>query len=325
MIYPFPIFDSIPRRPAFRHAPVVLLALLFITASCGIVWAAEVSVDCNSKHKKSNSIAETLAQLNKAEENIVHVSGTCNEYVLIDSFRRLSLLGDPGATINVPGAPDEDDALDIYNSGYITISGFTINGALGEGVVCAASKQCDFINNTIQGAIGHGVSFWGGSGGYLDAVTIQDNGFSGVVIGRGSRAQIRNTTIRNNAGGINVATGSGLYLEKPPTGEIVTIENNRINNSGLLVDQNSTAAISPGSTIINSVGQGVVVKNGSVLTIAGNITINAGTKGAVTIGDLSLVTFGADDILTGGTPVVNCAGKYSVATGLPSGVTTNCP
>ena len=79
--------------------PLALGILLFSTT-----WAAATTafiVNCD----KGQSLNATLAKTNKFSPATVVLTGTCNEYVVVDGFDNLTLTGEQGATIQQPNTP----------------------------------------------------------------------------------------------------------------------------------------------------------------------------------------------------------------------------
>ena len=61
------------------------------------------TVDCGA----GQSLTLTLATLTKLQTATVTVKGTCTEYVLVDGFNNLTLVGAPGATLQQPNEPPQ--------------------------------------------------------------------------------------------------------------------------------------------------------------------------------------------------------------------------
>ncbi len=102
----------------------LLLPLVAMFGICAVAQAAIVNVNCNAN--KNNSINVALGKLNKRGPNTVRVSGNCNEAVVIDGFDRLTLEGNPTATINDPTpSPDPDledtTVVDIQDSDHVNL------------------------------------------------------------------------------------------------------------------------------------------------------------------------------------------------------------
>ncbi|MBZ5542108.1 MAG: right-handed parallel beta-helix repeat-containing protein [Acidobacteriia bacterium] len=310
-----------------RRVAVLLAAAFWLLLSSGLAQGADIKVDCSNAKAKVNTITGALAQLSKTAENTIHVSGTCNESVWIEHFESLNLLANPGASINdpTPSLQDENDVIDIYDSGSVTVDGFTINGGV-YGVACIRTRFCYVRNTTVQGASESGVIATGSSNLYLEADTIQDNTWAGVEASRAPILRIMGGTIQHNDTGVSISAGSTLTLSKSMSGDALTIKDNT--SAGVAADTNSTVTLWAGTTTISSNGEvGISLKAGSVADIRGGNTIAGGATGAVFVGDLSLARFGPGNTVTGGPPAVNCTGKYPVAIGLENlpGIETNCP
>jgi len=75
------------------------LIVIFAAAFCTSAQAADLKVNCNGTGALS-TINSALKLLNPIGPNTVTVSGACHENVLIQSFDRLTLTANPGASIN---------------------------------------------------------------------------------------------------------------------------------------------------------------------------------------------------------------------------------
>ncbi len=194
----------------------------------------------------------------------ITVSGTCSEYVQIDEFENLQLLGTPGTTILDPGTMPEP-VLNFNQCENATVEGFTIRGV---------DQDVDLVrvfnNSDVQ---------------FYDC-TIERGG-SGMFISHSSRATIIRSILQDNGNGIRVASTSNLVIgdvNLQPTPSIVQ----RSTVNGISVDSNAQAGIW-GNTIIRdnggtglnilgararlccSLGQRQIVNNGS------GVLLNQGT------------------------------------------------
>ena len=130
---------------SFLTAGVLLLVLPVFA-----VQAATTSVKCDKK-----SLAGAIDRLDKAEPNIVNITGDCNEDIVVSGHKDLKLIGHDGASITATVYDDDPDlglvnsttALAIENS-KVTLQGLTINGGY-HGVECFTSSDCIFRDVTI--------------------------------------------------------------------------------------------------------------------------------------------------------------------------------
>ena len=97
--------------------------LLFST-----IWAVAAptpNVNCDN----GQSLNATLVKMNKFSPATVVFTGTCNEYVVVDGFENLTLMGVQGATIQQPNTPPPTNpayVLSVKESRSVTFSGFAV-------------------------------------------------------------------------------------------------------------------------------------------------------------------------------------------------------
>lgn len=291
----------------------VCLLLLVATPSA---YAADVTVDCNNP-KKNNSINAALATLNKHGPNTIHVSGTCNENVIIEGFYQLTLVANPGATINdpTPSDPANDDVIDIYDSHIVTVNGFTINGGSG-GIACFAYSSCVLLNNTVQGAADFAVIIGRQSAAELQGGTLQNSG-TGLAVIHGAEVVVFGTTIQNNQDvGVWVFVHSFFRMSNGGIGTN-TIRNNQ--NAGVRAETNSTVYANANAMNITANPVGIALAEASVarldwanITNTNSITDNG--KG-VDVGDSSFARVENVSMLRNSGGNVLCSGQFSNATG----------
>jgi hypothetical protein len=285
----------------------------------------DIDINCNLPHGHNRSINAVLAKLDPHRAWTLEVSGTCNENVTIQSFENITLIANPGASIN-DASGGTLDVLDVFDTHEFSLQGFTINGGLA-GVGCADYSLCRFSGNTIQGAAGDGLvvarsqaslqgdTLQSNAGRGLAAInsgvvlgigiTTQGNAAAGVIGNAGGHLTFLNLTSRNNGGhGIRVMNHSTLRL----------IDNTLIGNggSGVRIDGSSEALFDTNTT-------------GSVITGNGHSGVGAG--------DLSFALFAGTDQITGnnlfnpGGVDVFCGPQFSATRGALTNIgggTTNC-
>ena len=307
------------------HLPKALTLLLSVLFSIpGVTFAGQtaasggddqniaIAITCGDQ-PGNQSISGVLAHLDPTRPHTIRVSGTCKENVLIQSFDRLTLIANPGATIT-DASGGNTAVVDIEDSQRITLQGFTVNGG-ATGVVCGHHSFCHFKGNTIQGAV-------------------NGNDGSGVDVQETSQATFDGDVIQFNSGdGLDVADGSSDALVSG-----AKIQYN--GGDGIFVGLNSTLRVN-GTQIVGNSGGGVTIFNSSVVRFGagrnpanGNIiTHNAGP--GVLVRDVSFALFGpsgnmviANNTSTGGTGFdVDCEPKLSATRGATSNIgggTTNC-
>jgi parallel beta-helix repeat protein len=304
-------------------AVAVFLCALLLPA---VAQAANLKVNCSQTGESEDqprTITAALKRLNPIGPNTVTVSGACHENIAIQSFDRLTLIANPGASIN-DASGGNDFVIFISDSQRITIQAFTVSGG-GGGIACVSHSLCRFSGNTVQGSAGDGIEV-NSSHGELSGDTIQNHASRGLVVIFGGQAHAVQETIQNNgASGIRVTESS--YLSAVGN----TIRNNGF--FGIRVTDHSSALISD-SSITANVASGVGLESGSEGDFSSFVTGNTITGNAgngVSINDLSFANFVFGNNISGNTtqPDVACKPQFSAERGaLPTsnigGGTTNC-
>jgi hypothetical protein len=234
-------------------------------------------VNCNRGEK----ITKLLA---KAEPgDTIRVTGTCFERVIIKTDR-ITLDGQGEAILDGGGGPrvEFDGVVTIDGARGVTIQGFTVQNGPGEGILAR-----------------HGAAF------ILSNTTVQDNGFTGVVVTEGSTAELTDCRmLRNHSAGIDVYTQSsavlngtirindnllsGLDVNGTSIVEIrgAQVEAIRNGGSGLNAGSNSQLAIfdyagSRGSTLmLDANGEAGIALGDSVLNVFADRTTISATNSA---------------------------------------------
>ena len=307
-----------------RRRMLAWLALLCSTGLAQVAGAAELVVDCNDP-KKLNSINAALAQVGKQGPNIIRISGTCNEAVSIENFNQITLVGNPGASINDPTPAGPGFAVvDISSSDRVALRTLTVNGG-AIGVVCRYGATCRLEDVTVQGAE---TGAFLGSGSHmilLGNTVLQNNSILGLAVARGSSARTDplveggpGPMIRNNATGVTVVDNGTLDAIQ------LTVQGNSPGH-GISADLSGVVRLG-NATISGNAGHGVNLR-GSMLRVNGVVVIAGNGGSGVRVGNLSIARFLADQTITGnGQPDVNCASTTAVTqgTGNLGGGTTNC-
>lgn len=298
---------------------VLMLAAvcLFLFGGTCTGYAAGVEVTVNCDAKKNNSINAVLATLNKQGPNTIHVSGTCNESVIIDGFNDLTLLANPGASINdpTPSTTDDNDPLDISNSRVVSVQGFTINGGY-LGISCFGFSSCSLRNNTIQGAADSAVYIGRQSAAELFSDTLQNSNF-GLTVIHGAEAVLYGTTIQaNQDSGAHVSSHSFLRISNANRGfGFNTIQGNLV--AGVWAEFNSTVFVEPNAVNITAnLGPGFILFGASVLNVQGLGNSITNNQEGVDVGDSSFANISPSTAMIGNTNGdVQCSGQFSDATG----------
>jgi hypothetical protein len=277
------------------------------------------------------SINAALASLDPWADNTVNVYGACTENVDIESFDRLKLIAQNGASIT-DASGGTSAVLFINNSTGVTVQGFTINGnpnAQNEMIDCDTSN-CTFTRNTVQGGGYDGIDVNGAHAFFFND-TFQDLGTgpaqfvpaAGIFIGAGSEGFARGVIIQRVTGDGVKVNGGVLQLVSS------TVQNNTGN--GITVKLNGYAGIrNRNSTITGNGGDGIDVVSHSTLQLTStSITGNHGV--GILVKDLSFADFaeagpnvvknnlGSEDVL--------CSPKFPVTRGALTNIgggRTNC-
>lgn len=294
--------------------------LVIVSAFCSHARAADLKVNCNGTGVLS-TVSGALKLLNSQGPNSVTVSGACHENILIQSFDRLSLIANPGASITDASNGNLDVVL-IKDSQRISVTGFTINGGI-VGVGCHDGSLCRFSGNTIQGAQSYGLVV-NESRASLRGDVLQNNALRGLSVIDGGAVDASSITVQGNGDGV-VLNSAGYLVAYGGT----TIQNNQ--GFGVQAANNSNFRCFP-CTITGNGNDGVRLQGASKAifdTFFGINTITANQGAGVRLSDLSFAFFGPGDIVTGntgGTDVV-CGPQFSATRGAIrniGGATTNC-
>jgi hypothetical protein len=214
-----------------------------------------------------------------AAGDIISISGTCNENVLIrNEKQRLTLQNNGAATIN--GTNAAQPTLNIRGKG-ILVSGLTITGGR-DGIHVNRGSNAVIQNSTISGAARHGVLVDQLSFAVLTSNTIQNNvNGSGIVVSENSIARIGFNADSDGAASANTIQGNG--------------------RGGIVVSRTSSARIVGNNILSNTggidVGHGIQVVRLSQADVASN-TINSNTGSAVFTSQNGGVNLGEDNPTT---------------------------
>jgi hypothetical protein len=301
------------------------LCFLAICWTCPAAQGANVTVNCGAK--KNNSISAALAALVKSGPNTIQISGICNEAVTIDGMDRLTIIGDPTATINDPTPSSDPEVEDttviaIWDSDRIVVQGITVNGG-ATGIGCFWYSVCRLIGVQVHGALGEGVSYARSSGIVGDDTLIENNGGAGLSAVAGSNVLViplKTTTvptIRNNGSGIRVVDGSHLTMAG-------SIQDNT--GTGITAERGSNVRVF--GEVTGNGGRGLYLRSSTAAVTGATITGN--TTNGVVVANLSFATFTAGNTITSnGSPDIDCASTTAVTIGATSstntgGGTTDC-
>ncbi len=282
-----------------------------------------VYVDCSNPLAKVKTIAAGLSLLTDARPAVLFITGTCHEDVVIAGLDRVTLQGNPAATID-GGSDPSVGTVEISDSNDISLVNLTITGG-GEGVGCFGQSLCRLFQVTVQNSLADGIGVGNNCFlGLLDSV-IQNNSDVGILLGAGHVAFFGGVVSGNSSHGVIVGNGGSLGLGGGTVYADVSIQNNGGNGITAL---HSSVNLNPGMITGNS-GDGVSLQGESAINMIGStITSNLGHQ--VRIGDLSFARFTgylSNTVSGGNSPDVVCDPVYSTTRRFSnlSGTTTNCP
>lgn len=227
------------------------LLLLLLLAPVYTLQAAGTAVDCSKK-----SLQGEIDKFDKNVPNIVTISGTCTEDIVVDGFSDLTLVGTAGASITATVFDNLDQGNStlalLVNNSEVTVETLTINAG-SEGVACRNRSTCTIRNTIIQGG-------WNG-------MSFQDQS-AGDILG--------STTIQNSLGiGLGIFGASTVNMRSEPRGE------------GL------PAPIISGHGDGSGIGFGVLMLDGSFLR-TDDVTISGNDTGVFAIRDVNIKMFGGE-------------------------------
>ena len=283
-----------------------LFALATLLLSATSAFADQTrTVNCG----QGQSLNLTLATLVKFLPATITVQGTCTEYVLVQGFNDLTLIGAPGATLqqpNTPPPPIPSFVLSIKASSRVTVTGLavrslpSVTSSIGIG---GGSNQIRLQDVATDGS--NGISVYELSQVWLVRATVNaTSGFAGIAAFDKSDVHIvdgliehpansnfnsglfvgsahvtmQGMTIRDMQHGINIgSSGSVDLVDFDPTGGIDVIIDNRsgTNFHGAFVTDGSSLNLSSAALRINNAGQPYGGDTGAVFVSNGS-TLDAG-------------------------------------------------
>ena len=293
-------------RVFVRFSGLVGVSLAFLLVSTASATSTPaVTVNCNN----GQSLNGTLATLNKQTPHTVIVQGTCTEFVTVDGFEGLTLIGQSGATIQQPATNPQNNSyvLSVTGARGLVVSGLTVNSlsSILSGIgIGKGSSQVQLQNMNITGS--WGVFVYEESQVWLVHVNVtissgyaaiaaydksdvhivggllqrpSDGGFyAGVAVGSG-HVTMQGTTIRDMQQGINIGESGSVDLVDFDANEPVdvTIGNpSGTNQNGAIVSDGSSLNVAT-RLIIKNAGQTYGGNSGAVF-VTNNSTLNAGAN-----------------------------------------------
>jgi hypothetical protein len=285
--------------------------------------ANQIVVRCGSPNAKVHTITDALKLIGRVRPAVLLISGTCRENVAITSLDRVTLQGNPTATID-GGADPNVGTVEIADSQSILLSNLTITAG-GEGVGCFGQSLCRLNQVTIQNSLADGAAVGVRAHMQFADSVIQNNASVGLSIGAGSANFFGGSITGNADDGVSMSGGGFLGIAAGDLVPNVTISNN--SGNGITAGLHNSVTINS-ADIRGNAFDGISLQAGSSLRIAGSsVSSNGGHQ--IRIGDLSLARFGGLGNAVTGTnaPDVVCDPVFSATRNFANlaGTTTNCP
>jgi len=285
-----------------------LAALLF---SATPAFAGQTrTVNCDA----GQSLTLTLATLVKFLPATVTVKGTCTEYVLVDGFNNLTLVGAPGATLQQPSEPPTSAfVLSIEASRSVTVAGLAfrslpsvlssigIGGGSNEvlvrdvttdgsgGIFVYEASQVRLVRVTVNITSNY-AAIWAVDKSDVHIVDglLQrpaNSNFNAGIFASSGHVTMQGMTIRDMQQSINIDSGGDVDLEnfEPAAAGIDVIVDNPsgTNFNGALVSDSSSLNLGSAKLRISDAGQpyggdtgAVFITNGSTLNANANLVVS---------------------------------------------------
>ncbi len=248
----------------------VVLATLALSEEAVAVPGVKV-VNCNNGKTITNALSRAQPG------DTIRVKGTCHEKVTITTDR-ITLDGQGTATIDGGGGqPTEFDGVVTIDAVQgVTIKGFTIQHGPGEGIL-GLRGAAFAVRNT----------------------TVRENGFTGVVVGQSSTAELSDCSLHHNGNGMEVVTGSSAVFKGT-----IDITDNSVGG----LDINGTSIVEVRGAHVQASrngGFGVVAGSNSELSFFGyatsagsTLTVDANVRGGIALGDSLLEVLSENTTIT---------------------------
>ena len=292
-------------KAAARFGCSVGFVLVLSLASAAFGQSPSITVNCNN----GQSLNGTLAKLNKQTPHTVIVQGTCTEYISIDGFEDLTLIGRSGAVIQQPSTNPQNDAyvFAITGSRGVLVSGLTVNSlpSIFSGIgIAKGSSQVQLQNMTVTGSwgiviaeesqvwlTGANVTISAGyaavsafdksdvhiAGGLLQRPS-DNNFYVGLLVGSG-HVTMQGMTIRDMQDSIDIY-GSGsvdtVDVDTTQPSDVLIDNPSGTNTNGVLVSDSSSLNQGSARLLIRNAGQSYGSTSGAIF-VTSNSSLSAGT------------------------------------------------
>jgi len=285
------------------------LAVLLFSATSTFAFQTR-TVNCD----EGQSLTFALATLIKFLPATVTVKGTCTEYVLVDGFNDLTLVGAPGATLQQPSGPTPTGfVLSIKASRSVTVAGLAfrslpsvlssigIGGGSNEvlvrdvttdgswGIFVYEASQARLVRVTVNITSGFAaISAFDKSDVHIVDGLIQrpaNSNFNAGILASSGHVTMQGMTIRDMQQSISIGASGSVDLvnfDSTAAGIDVIVDNpSGTNFNGALVLGSSSLNLGSAKLRINNAGQPYGGDSGAVFVSNGS-TLNAGPSLVVT-------------------------------------------
>jgi hypothetical protein len=257
----------------------------------------------------------------------VQVTGSCIENVLIRN-EKVRVIVDGGGTASIHGPDSTSPTIRVRGKG-ILIQGFTITGGR-EGISVERGSNSIINNNDISNAAGNGMRAGELAFVVITNNNIHSNGFHGIFITETSTARIGFNLSNDSSPSPNMIQAndeSGILVSRGSSAQIVS--NSILNNgaNGVSVTRASQADIAS-NTINGNGGSGVLVSTNSGVNLGNDDPFdffdqpNVTTVNNVTNGIRCRLGGYVDGHLGSTNPLNGTAGQLDISPNCPNGLAT---
>ena len=233
------------------------------------------------RYRESVRIAQAIDVRGQGDRETIVVEGTEGPAFVV-SADGVHLAG-----LTCEGGREFDDEADEVrlrsrSAGVLLINcdavveGLLIQNTRGDGIDIGGGSST-VRQNTVRGAVGHGVAIWGGATCLIEGNDIADSAV-GITIGQGGTAPVvkANTVHDNEHVGIVVMGGASPI-----------VEDNEVSGngrSGIAISGTATAPLVLANTVQTNAGEGIRVIGAATPTISRNLVGGNESHGIVVIG-----------------------------------------
>ena len=251
--YTFDLFEgnnkiSITSRDASGNESAAVLTIIEYDPNIYVDIGNTSGIEDGTQTHPFSSIAEAIEAVTPGKSVMV-AAGTYNEQLIIN--KSIALQGVSRDNTFITGSGLTGNLITI-RANYVTITGFTINGASSTsvGIYFDNYSFININNNLIKNNKDYGISYIH-SAPIIEDNNIENNSSSGIKVAINGAGVIRNNSIVSNLHGIRT------YGDSCPEINGNNISNN---NTGIFCRESATPIISY-NTISNNTGYGILIDN----------------------------------------------------------------